>query len=224
MITIDWIILIFFFIILLGTGFWSYRKKVRDTTDFFVAGGKLPWWLAGISHHVSGHSGAVFVAYAALAYTYGISVWFWWALTIFTALMIGSFFLPPAWVRLRQKYQIQSPTEYLARRYNIPTQQIIAWSGILLKLFDIAAKWAAMGILLNGFTGMPVAAGIVLAGGISMIYVSLGGLWADVINDFLQFIIQVAGGIIMLIIVVKKLGGLDGAATIWERLPPGHSD
>ena len=49
-----------------------------------------------------------------------------WALTIFVGLFIGSWIFPPAWVRLRKKYNIQSPTEYLAKRYNLPTQQIIA--------------------------------------------------------------------------------------------------
>jgi SSS family solute:Na+ symporter len=189
-----------------------------------VAGGKLPWWLAGISHHVSGYSGAVFVAYAALAYTHGISVYFWWALTIFIGLMVGSFFMAPAWVRLRIKYDIQSPTEYLLKRYNRATQQLIAWSGVFLKLFDIAAKWAAIAILLHGFTGLPLAAGILLAGGISLIYTSLGGIWADVWNDLFQFSIQVVAGIIMLVVVIAELGGLNEAMHVWDRLPKGHTD
>ena len=217
--SVDYLVIILFFAVLLGTGVWSYYRKVRDAGDFFVAGGKLPWWLAGISHHVSGYSGAVFVAYAALAYTYGISVYFWWALTIFAGLMIGSTFMAPQWAKLRIKYNIQSPTEYLQRRYNRSTQQIIAWSGVFLKLFDIAAKWAAIAILLNGFTGLPIAAGILVAGGVSMIYISLGGIWADVWNDLFQFTIQLAAGITMLVVVIAELGGVHEAMHVWERLP-----
>ncbi len=222
--TIDYLVIVLFFVLLLGTGVWSYLRKVKDSGDFFVAGGNLPWWLAGISHHVSGYSGAVFVAYAALAYTYGISVYFWWALTIFAGLMIGSTFMAPEWAKLRIKYKIQSPTEYLQRRYNRSTQQIIAWSGVFLKLFDIAAKWAAIAILLNGFTGLPIAAGILLAGGVSMIYISLGGIWADVWNDLFQFIIQLVAGITMLVVVVAELGGVHEALHVWERLPEGHTN
>jgi Na+/proline symporter len=224
MIAIDYLIIILFFVILLSTGIWAYRRKVKSSGDFFVAGGKLPWWLAGISHHVSGYSGAVFVAYAALAYTYGISVYVWWALTIFTGLIIGSMFMAPAWARLRIKYNIQSPTEYLLNRYNRATQQVIAWSGVLLKLFDIAAKWAAIAILLNGFTGLPIVAGILLAGGISLIYISLGGIWADVWNDLFQFMIQFVAGVVMLVVVVIELGGIDEALHVWERLPDSHTD
>jgi Na+/proline symporter len=221
---IDYLVIALFFLVLIGTGLWAYFRKVKDSGDFFVAGGKLPWWLAGISHHVSGYSGAVFVAYAALAYTHGISVYVWWALTIFTGLMIGSFFMAPAWARLRIKYNIQSPTEYLLRRYNRSTQQLIAWSGVILKLFDIAAKWAAIAILLNGFTGLPVVAGILMAGGISLIYISLGGIWADVWNDLFQFLIQLVAGITMLVVVIAELGGLNEAMHVWERLPEGNTE
>ncbi|MDF1576735.1 MAG: hypothetical protein P1P86_16235 [Bacteroidales bacterium] len=221
---IDYLIIILFFLGLIGTGVWAFRKKVKSPDDFFVAGGKLPWWLAGISHHVSGYSGAVFVAYAALAYTYGISVYFWWALTIFAGLIAGSTFMSPAWARLRIRYQIQSPTEYLLRRYNRATQQVIAWSGVCLKLFDIAAKWAAIAILLNGFTGLPVMAGILLAGGVSLVYISLGGIWADVWNDLFQFSIQLVAGVVMLVVVVAELGGIREALHVWERLPAGHTN
>src|SRR5690625_7649934 len=48
------------------------------------------------------------------------------------------------WARLRSQTGIQSPTEYLKTRYNLPTQQLMAWSGVLLKLFDVGAKWAAI--------------------------------------------------------------------------------
>ena len=37
-------------------------RRIEGSKDYFVAGGKIPWWLGGISHHVSGHSGVVFVA------------------------------------------------------------------------------------------------------------------------------------------------------------------
>ena len=221
---IDYLVIILFFMVLLGTGVWSYFRKVKDSGDFFVAGGNLPWWLAGISHHVSGYSGAVFVAYAALAYNYGVSVYIWWALTIFIGLMVGSAFMAPQWAKLRIKYNIQSPTEYLQKRYNRSTQQLIAWSGVFLKLFDIAAKWAAIAILLNGFTGLPIMAGILMAGGVSLIYISLGGIWADVWNDLFQFLIQLVAGITMLVVVVLELGGVDEALHVWERLPDGHTD
>ena len=67
---LDYIFIAAFFVSMIVIGVISYYKN-KNADDYFVAGGNIPWWLAGISHHVSGHSGAVFVAYAAVAYTHG---------------------------------------------------------------------------------------------------------------------------------------------------------
>lgn len=217
----DWIVLAIFFLIMVGIGFWSF-KKVSSTSDFYVAGGKLPWWLSGISHHVSGYSGAVFVAYAALAYSHGITLYFWWALTIAISIIGGSRIFPPAWVRLRQHYGVQSPMEYLERRYSVLTQQLMACSGILLKLFDVTAKWAAIAILLNTFTGIPIFWGILFSGGISLIYITIGGLWADVWTDFAQFVVQIIAGVVMFFMTISYLNA-ESVSSIWQQLPPQNT-
>jgi Na+/proline symporter len=223
MLLIDYIVIAGFFFVLIAIGVYSYTK-VNSSADFFTAGGKLPWWLAGISHHVSGYSGAVFVAYASIAYTHGFTMYIWWALTISVAMIGTVFFIAPRWARLRTQTGIQSPTEYLSTRYNIPTQQVMAWSGVLVKLFDVGAKWAAVGILLNAFTGMPISIGIILSGIVTLFYVTLGGLWADVLNDFASFIIQVASGIVMFVLILFQLGdGISGVFTMWDRLPEANS-
>lgn len=220
---IDYIVLGTYFFILLAMGVWGYTK-IRSSADFYTAGGKLPWWLSGISHHVSGYSGAVFVAYAAIAYTHGFTLYIWWALSISAAMIGTTFIIAPRWARLRTHAGIQSPTEYLAVRYNLPTQQVMAWSGVIIKIFDVGAKWAAIGILLNAFTGMSIGSGILIAGAISMIYITIGGLWADVVNDLASFIIQFVAGTTMLAMVLIELGdGFAGLITMWDRLPESHA-
>ncbi len=219
---LDWVALFLFFLVMIIIGFWSYRQ-VQDSGDFFVAGGKLPWWLSGISHHISGYSGAVFVAYAAIAYTHGFTIYVWWAFMIAISIFVGAFFIAPRWSRLRSETHIESPTEYLKERYNLPTQQLMAWSGVLLKLFDVGAKWAAIAILLNVFTGTSLIVGILLAGGISLIYITVGGLWADVWTDLAQFVVQIVAGFVMFFIVVDILGGFGSIFTLWDQLPESNS-
>lgn len=220
---LDYIVIAVFFVMLVAIGIYSYTK-VNSSADFFTAGGKLPWWLSGVSHHVSGYSGAVFVAYASIAYTHGFTMYVWWAGTISIAMIGTVLFIAPRWARLRAKTGIQSPTEYLSARYNVPTQQVMAWSGVLVKLFDVGAKWAAVGILLNAFTGMSISTGIILSGIVTLFYVTLGGLWADVMNDFASFIIQVAAGIVMFVLMISHLGdGVSGIFTMWDRLPEANS-
>ncbi|MCC5904776.1 MAG: Na+:solute symporter [Balneolaceae bacterium] len=218
----DWAALSLFFLVMVVIGFWSFRQ-VSDSRDFFVAGGNLPWWLSGISHHISGYSGAVFVAYAGLAYTHGFTIYVWWAFGIAIAIFVGAVFIAPRWSRLRSHSNIQSPTEYLKQRYNLPTQQIMAWCGVLLKLFDVAAKWAAIAILLNVFTGASLLTGILLAGIISLIYITVGGLWADVWTDLAQFVVQIVAGFVMFFIVLDILGGFSSIFTMWDQLPEEHS-
>lgn len=220
--TLDLIVIGLFFLLMLLIGIWSYFRNT-DSEDYFVAGGKLPWWLSGISHHVSGYSGAVFVAYAGLAYTHGFSVYIWWALTIGLTVMISAKVFPVFWVRLRKRFKIQSPLEFLETRYNLATQQLMAWSGVILKLFDIGAKWAAIAILLNVFTGISLTWGILISGGISLLYITFGGLWAVIITDFAQFVVQIIAGLVMFVVVLQKLGGLDAIFTVWDQLPEGNS-
>jgi Na+/proline symporter len=220
--TLDLAAILLFFLSMLVVGVWSYFKS-RNSEDYFVAGGKLPWWLAGISHHVSGHSGAVFVAYAAVAYTHGFTMYMWWAFPVGIVIIATAKIFPVYWVRLRKKIQIQSPLEYLSIRYNVLTQQIIAWAGVILKVFDVGAKWAAIGILLNVVAGIPMTTGIFVSGVVTLIYVTFGGLWGVIVTDFIQFIVQVLGGLVMFVLVVNWLGGWNSITEVWNRLPANHS-
>jgi Na+/proline symporter len=182
----------------------------------------MPWWLAGISHHMSGYSAVLFVAYAGVAYTSGITVYFWGFASIGIGVGIGSWLFAGRWNRLRSKLGVSSPLEYLAKRYNIPTQQALAWSGSLLKIFDIAAKWYAVATLLNVFAEAPYVGGIVITGSVTLIYCTAGGLWADALTDFGQFVIQALAAIVMIWVILGKLGGVSGLWTMWERLPASH--
>ena len=219
---IDLIVIFTFFLAMIIIGIYAYFKN-QSSEDFFIAGGDLPWWLSGISHHVSGYSGAVFVAYAALAYTHGFSLYVWWAFTIGVAVIATAKIFPVYWVRLRKKFQIQSPLEYLAIRYNVLTQQIIAWVGVSLKLFDVGAKWAAIAILLNITTGIPFEYGILISGGISLIYITIGGLWAVIFTDLAQFLVQLVAGIAMFVVVITRLGGWSSITGMWDQLPSENS-
>lgn len=218
----DWVVILFYFLVMVIIGVWSFNM-VKGSGDYFVAGGRLPWWLSGASHHVSGYSGVVFTAYAAIAYSYGFTIYLWWAVAITISVILGAHLIAPRWARLRMKRNIESPLEYLSIRYNLPAQQVMAWSGVLLKVFDVGAKWTAIAILLNGFTGVPILTGILISGGVSLLYITIGGLWADVWNDFAQFVVQVIAGIVMFVVVLSKLGGVGAAWTAWDELPPGNS-
>ena len=219
---LDYVTVIVFFAVMVWIGIYS-KNSVKNSEDFFVAGGKIPWWLSGISHHVTGYSGVVFVGYAGIAYVHGISIYFWWAVYIAVAVAVGAVTIAPRWPRLRRSLGIQSPTEYLQIRYNTAAQLIVALSGVMVKLLDVGAKWASMGILLYGFTGIPIWIGIIVSGLTSLIYISIGGLVADIWTDFAQFVVQIAAGLALFFGVLIHLGDFGlSLGTVFSALPADH--
>ncbi|NGO70702.1 Na+:solute symporter [Streptomyces boncukensis] len=220
---LDWVVVGAYFCVMIGIGLWS-SKRIENVADFFTARGRIPWWLSGISHHMSGYSAIMFVTFAAVAYDYGVTIYFWWPLTIGLGIGVGAFLFAPRWNRLRAKHGVNSPLEYLAVRYNLPTQQVLAYSGALLKVVDIAAKWVAIALLLQGFADIPLVWGIGLTGVSTMLYMAFGGLWADVLTDFGQFVIQFVAGIAMVVAVMVHLTGFSTLWTMWGDLPSSHSD
>lgn len=193
---LDYGVILLFLIVMVAIGLYS-KRNVKTAADFYVGGGKIPWWLSGISHHVTGYSGVVFVGYAGIAYSLGTAIYFWWAVNIAIAVSVGSVLVAPRWPRLRRTLGIQSPTEYLRVRYNTSAQVIVALSGIISKLLDVGAKWASIGILVTGFTGLPIWIGILSSAVVALIYMSVGGLIADLWTDFAQWAVQTIAGIIL---------------------------
>lgn len=219
--TLDWLTLGLYFVLMLAVGI-AIRSRVKDARDFFTAGGKMPWWLSGISHHMSGYSAAVFVGYAALAYTEGFSLYIWWACSIATALIIGSSVFATRWVRLRLHTGMISPLEYLTVRYGQTTKLCLACSGSLLKIFDVGAKWTASALLLQMFAHVDLLWGVLLTGGVTLVYSVVGGLWADAATDLSQFVIQLISGVSMFVVVMHRLGGLGAVSGMWHQLPSSH--
>ncbi|GAB2911368.1 sodium:solute symporter family protein [Streptomyces mayteni] len=219
---LDWIVVAGYFLVVVAIGWWS-KNRIHSVADFFTARGQIPWWLSGVSHHMSGYSAVMFVAFAAVAYNSGITVYFWWPLTIGLGVGVGAFLFAARWNRLRAKHDVKSPLEYLTRRYNLPTQQVLAYSGAALKVVDIAAKWVAISVLLRGFADIPMEVGIIFTGVATMAYMTVGGLWADVLTDMGQFVIQAVAGVAMLIAVMIELG-VDFPFAMWGDLPDGHGD
>ncbi|GGP00155.1 sodium:solute symporter family protein [Wenjunlia tyrosinilytica] len=220
--SLDWTVLISYFGVMVLIGVWSH-KRVDTVGDYFTAGGRMPWWLSGISHHMSGYSAVMFTGYAGIAYQYGITSYVTWSFPIAVGIAIGAKAFAPRLNRLRSRLHVASPLEYLKARYNLPTQQALAWSGVLLKIVDVGAKWAAIATLLSVFTGVSLNQGILITGAVTAVYCTVGGLWADALTELGQFIIQLCAGIAMFVAVLGEIGGFSGLWTVWDDLPANHT-
>ena len=65
--SMDWIVIAFYLLALVAMGFY-FAGREHGTDDFFLAGGRIPWWAAGISIFATGLSAITFMAIPAKAY------------------------------------------------------------------------------------------------------------------------------------------------------------
>jgi len=212
MASLDYAIVALYMVLVAGIGVWA-KGLIHGLEDYFVAGRKAPWWVAAISHHISGYSAFVFVGYAAVAYSVGFNIWTLSALPCFLAMSLGAFVWAPRWVRLK----VMTPVEYLERRFNNLVRQLVAWSGILIKFMDEGLKLYSLALIVATCTGLPLEWTIAGCGVVAIAYLLLGGLWAEMMTDFVQFLVQFVITILLVPVVLKAVGGW---GSMWAQLPP----
>ena len=212
--TADYLIVAGYFLLLtlIGLYFWRKMKHVRD---FFTGGNAIPWWLAGVSFYLTGFSAFTFVAYSEMAYRFGfVSVTLAWSSA--AAMVIGTIFLAGRWRRAG----LISPVEFLEERYSGPIRQVIAWLGIPLKVIDDGLKIYATGVFVSVGLGFDLKMSIIVSGVVMLAYTFMGGLWAVVVTDFVQFIILTLGVIVLFPIVFAQF---DSFGAFLASNPPGFN-
>lgn len=210
--TADYIIIAGYFLLLtlIGLYFWRRMKHVRD---FFTGGNAIPWWLAGVSFYLTGFSAFTFVAYSEMAYRFGfVAVTLAWSSA--AAMAIGTIFLAGRWRRAR----IVSPVEFLEARYSKHIRQILAWLGIPLKVIDDGLKIYATGVFVSVGLGFDLRTSIIVSGVVMLLYTFMGGLWAVVVTDFVQFIILTLGVVVLFPLVFAQF---DSISDFIGRTPAG---
>ena len=209
--TADHIVIAGYFALLtlVGLYFW---KRMKQASDFFTGGNRIPWWLAGISFYLTGFSAFTFVAYSEMAYRYGfVAVTLAWSSAV--AMVAGTLFLASRWRRAR----IISPVEFLEARYNKQIRQALAWTGLPLKVIDDGLKIYATGVFVSVGMGFDLRTSIVVSGAVMLLYTFMGGLWAVVVTDFVQFIILTLGVVVLFPLVFAG----SGLGVLTQGTPPG---
>lgn len=204
----DYFIIVAYFVLMLGVGIYFYRY-IKAMKDYFSGGNRIPWWLSGVSYYMSSFSAFAFVAYSALAYKYGlVGVTFYWVTV--PAAAFGVIFFAQRWRRAR----INSPVEYLESRYNPAVRQLFAWQGVPVKIIDDGLKVFAIGAFLSAALNVPLKQGMFWSSVIMLSYTFMGGLWAVVVTDFLQFVVMMAAVLILFPLAFQRAfeqtGGLQG--------------
>ncbi len=215
----DYIVLAGFFVVLLGVGVF-YSGRMHNLRDFFSGNRQVPWWLAGISLYMTTFSAFTFVSYSALAYQYGfVAVAIWWF--SIPGCLLSAWFLASRWRRA----STTSPVEYLETRYGPVLRQCFGWFGIPLIVLDDALKLFVIGTMVavsTGYTGDAATSWAIAACGVIMVtYTLMGGLWAVLITDFVQFIVM---GVAVLVLLPLAWNAAGGAEPIRAHLPERFGD
>jgi SSS family solute:Na+ symporter len=224
--TLDWIVVVFFLVLFVTIGL-SFRKKAGgNLTAFFLGGRNLPWYIAGVSMVATTFAADTPLWVTEKIAQHGISGnWLWWNMLI--GGMLTTFFFARMWRRA----EILTELELLELRYSGAVARWLrgvksVYLGLFLNVVIIGWVNAALISIIEVFFEVPyMNAFWVTAGAMVLvsIYSSVAGLLGIAMTDFVQFIIAMAGCIILAVIVlnVPEVGGAEG---LKAKLPAWRLD
>lgn len=189
----------------------SFGWFIKDSGAYFKGGGTIPWVMATITNFMGLFSTFVFVAYAGIAYEWGVvSITVFWVTV--PACIIGGVLLGRRWRRTG----CTTPMEYLEQRYNLPLQQTMTWVSLVLRVLDNMVRLYAIGVFIAVVTPLSLEWSIVVSGVIVTVFNLIGGIWTVTIMSTVQFIILILVTAVLLPLSMAEAGGFAGIA---EKIP-----
>jgi len=232
---LDWVIIGIYFLIVAGIALYYSKRAGQNTSEFFLSGRRMTWWLAGIGMVATTFAADTPMAVTELVAENGIAGnWIWWNFA-FGGMLTVFFF-----ARLWRRCGIQTDIEFVEVRY---TGHVAAWLrgikaiyfGLLLNTIIIGwvslAMETAIHVLWPDLTifgkdsisivGLTMSAPLVLVSALVIlvsIFALLSGLWGVAVTDVMQFVLAMTGSILMAIFVLQmpEIGGIAG---LKSRLP-----
>ncbi|WP_405295607.1 sodium:solute symporter family protein [Algibacter sp. Ld11] len=182
----------------------SFSKAGKNMKSYFAAGGALPWWMSGLSLFMSFFSAGTFVVWGSIAYSSGwVAVTIQWTMCI-AGVIIG-FFIAPKW----QKTKALTAAEFITDRLGKSTQKAYTYIFLVISIFTTGAFLYPVAKIVEVSTGIPITTSIIVLGVLILVYTAVGGLWAVIVTDVLQFIVLTAAVLIVVPLSFDKIGGVD---------------
>jgi len=208
--TIDFIIVIAFFAISLFIGVWVSKQAGKDSTEFFLSGRNMPWWLLGVSMVATTFAADTPGLVTELVRKNGVSGnWVWWAMLLTGMLTV--FFYAKLW----RKSGISTDLEFYELRYSGKPAGFLRgfraiYLGVIFNIITMAGVCLAGAKIANILLGISQGETLMYSSIIVVIYASLGGLKGVLFTDFFQFIIAMVGSVWATIYIVNlpEIGGM----------------
>ncbi|MEM1269880.1 MAG: sodium:solute symporter family protein [Bacteroidota bacterium] len=232
---LDWAFIALYFVISFGIAVFYYRRASKSTSEFFLSGRSMPWWLAGTSMVATTFAADTPLAVTELVNANGIAGnWLWWNAAL--GAMLTVFFFARLW----RRSGVLTDVEFVELRYD---GAAAAWlRGIKALYFGILMNCIILGwvslametvlkVLLPDLTvfgastlsllGLEVSSHLAVVGILMLVvavYSLLSGLWGVAVTDVFQFVIAMVGSIALAVYAldVPEVGGISG---LLDRLP-----
>ena len=208
--TIDWLIIIIFFLILLSIGFISSRNAGKNTTNFFLSGRNMPWWLLGVSMVATTFSADTPNLVTDMVRTGGVaSNWLWWAFLLTGMLTVF------VYAKLWNRSKVMTDLEFYELRYSGKTAAFLRgfraiYLGFFFNVMVIASVSLAFIKIAAVMLGLQPATALIIAAVVVVLYSGLGGLKSILWTDLFQFSFAMFGAVIAAVYVARspEIGGL----------------
>jgi SSS family transporter len=200
--TIDTIVILVFSAFVLCIGLIFSRTGI-NLKSFFAGGESVPWFIGGLSLFMSFFSAGTFVAWGSIAYKYG-----WVAITIQWTMCIGALFsglyLAPLWKSTGNL----TAAEFIKERLGPQVQKTYIYIFMMVSLFIKGTVLYPVAKLVSASLGYPLMPSTIVMGLFMIAYTAVGGLWAVMVTDILQFVILTAAVLIILPLSFDAAGGI----------------
>ncbi len=205
---LDYIVFLFYFLVVAGYGLWIYQKKKKanvDSKDYFLAEGSLTWWAIGASLIASNISAEQFIGMSGAGFKLGLAVASYEWMAAATLIIVAIFFMP---VYLKNK--IYTMPQFLSTRYNSTVAMIMAVFWLLLYVVVNLTSILFLGALaISSISGLSLSLCMYCLAAFAIL-ITLGGMKVIGFTDVIQVFFLVLGGLVTtylaLNLVAEKFG------------------
>lgn len=226
MVTLDYIVLVIYFIGLVAVSL-AVSRSIKSSSDMFIASGNSSWWLSGMSTYMTIFSASTFVIWGGVAYKSGL-------VAVLIGNLVGvSCFLAGKWFAGKWRHiKLNSPGEFVKLRFGNTSLNFYSIVGMLGKGVHAAVALYAVSIVMSTLISLPegsffadagghlsVSWAVVLLGAITLIYTVAGGFLAVLMTDVIQFGVLMSVVLFMIPLSIHSVGGLE---TFVSSAPEGY--
>lgn len=192
-----------YLVIMLGIGIYASKRASISTSDFIVAGRRMPIWICSATIVATWFGGGTMMGAAGASYEGGllavIADPFGGALCLF---LVGFFF-----VRIFRRLRLLTFIDFFENRYGKTAATIAAIGSISSNVGWTGALLVAFGFVFQTLTGVPIEMGIIGGAVVVFVYTVAGGMWAVALTDFVQMVVIAVGLVTLLVVVLIDVGG-----------------